>query len=61
MADLAHRGPPASPWWTWKVKMPEKVEMVVQDRAYTSPIWYTPSNWKSQNRDRINSNVGNEN
>ena len=26
------------------VEMPEKVEMIVQDRAYTSPIWYTPGN-----------------
>ncbi len=36
------------PRWTaydakfFKVKMPEHVRMVVQDRAYTSPIWYTP-------------------
>jgi hypothetical protein len=36
------------PRWTaydakfYNVKMSEKVEMVVQDRAYTSPIWYTP-------------------
>jgi hypothetical protein len=36
------------PRWTaydakfYNVKMPETVEMVVQDRAYTSPIWYTP-------------------
>jgi uncharacterized protein DUF3604 len=26
----------------FKVKMPKEVPMVVQDRAYTSPIWYTP-------------------
>jgi len=36
------------PRWTaydakfYKVKMPKHVRMVVQDRAYTSPIWYTP-------------------
>jgi hypothetical protein len=24
------------------VKMSDEVPMVVQDRAYTSPIWYTP-------------------
>ena len=36
------------PRWTaydakfFKVKMPKEVRMVVQDRAYTSPIWYTP-------------------
>jgi hypothetical protein len=36
------------PRWTaydakfFKVKMPEDVAMTVQDRAYTSPIWYTP-------------------
>ena len=23
-------------------KFPEGTEMVTQDRAYTSPIWYTP-------------------
>ncbi len=38
------------PRWTaydakfFKVKMPKEVTMIVQDRAYTSPIWYTPSN-----------------
>jgi hypothetical protein len=26
----------------YKVKMSEKVTMIVQDRAYTSPVWYTP-------------------
>lgn len=36
------------PRWTaydakfFKVKMPEGTAMIVQDRAYTSPIWYTP-------------------
>ncbi|MCZ6589403.1 MAG: DUF3604 domain-containing protein [Alphaproteobacteria bacterium] len=37
-----------TPRWTaydakfFNVKMPEGTKMVVQDRAYTSPIWYTP-------------------
>jgi hypothetical protein len=37
-----------TPRWTaydakfFKVKMPEGTPMIVQDRAYTSPIWYTP-------------------
>ncbi len=36
------------PRWTaydakfFGIKMPDDVRMVVQDRAYTSPIWYTP-------------------
>ncbi|CAB5089079.1 hypothetical protein D3OALGA1CA_778 [Olavius algarvensis associated proteobacterium Delta 3] len=36
------------PRWTahdakfFKVKMPDNIPMTVQDRAYTSPIWYTP-------------------
>lgn len=37
-----------TPRWTaydakyFNVKMPDDVKMVVRDRAYTSPIWYTP-------------------
>jgi hypothetical protein len=36
------------PRWTayeanrYRIEMPEEVPMIVQDRAYTSPIWYTP-------------------
>jgi hypothetical protein len=38
------------PRWTaydakfFGIKMPKEVTMTVQDRAYTSPIWYTPGN-----------------
>ena len=37
-----------TPRWTaydavrFKVKMPKEVPMITQERAYTSPIWYTP-------------------
>jgi hypothetical protein len=38
-----------TPRWTaydskyFKVELPDEVEMITQERAYTSPIWYTPS------------------
>ena len=38
-----------TPRWTaydakrFKVKMPKEVRMTTQERAYTSPIWYTPA------------------
>jgi hypothetical protein len=37
-----------TPRWTaydakhFKQKLPKDVQMVTQERAYTSPIWYTP-------------------
>jgi hypothetical protein len=37
-----------TPRWTaydakfYKIKMPKEVPMITQERAYTSPIWYTP-------------------
>ena len=37
-----------TPRWTayeakrFNIKMPEQAEMITQERAYTSPIWYTP-------------------
>ncbi len=38
-----------TPRWTaydakyFKVKMPKEVPMITTERAYTSPIWYTPN------------------
>ena len=38
-----------TPRWTaydakrFNVKMPKEVTMTTQERAYTSPIWYTPA------------------
>jgi hypothetical protein len=29
-----------------KAKLPEDAKLVHQERAYTSPIWYTPKGWK---------------
>ena len=37
-----------TPRWTaydqvrYNIKMPKEVPMITQERAYTSPIWYTP-------------------
>ncbi|MEN8751198.1 MAG: DUF3604 domain-containing protein, partial [Desulfobacterales bacterium] len=37
-----------TPRWTaydakrFNVQMPERTKMVTRERAYTSPIWYTP-------------------
>ncbi len=38
---------PTHPWTAYdqkffEVQMPEGTKVIVQDRAYTSPIWYTP-------------------
>ena len=42
-----------SPRWTaydqkrYGIKMPDYVPMTVTDRAYTSPIWYSPAKWST--------------
>ena len=44
-----------TPRWTaydakfFNVKMPKGTKMQLQDRAYPSPIWYTPEEWRVAN------------